>query len=193
MTDLTQAITWWKAEPTRLARDQREIEARFPDLALTLEGQGHWLGVLPMWPFERPEPPGLSDLLQGKGLKIQLSYSAAYPIVSPYVAPLGPEPLFEELTQTRWHVLGNGALCLFQTQADWDPNCTVIDLLLKAAGWHIEYRLLKAGVRTDMTMAGIVYDDGLDAVIAEAAQRGSEAEGTGTSTVNESDSEERER
>ena len=93
------------------------------------------------------------------------------PVVSPYVVPLDPKPLAEELTQTRWHVLGNGALCLFQTQADWDPSSSVTDLLLKAAGWRIEYGLLKAGVRTDMTMAGIVYDDSLDHLIAEAATR----------------------
>ena len=170
MTDSAAAISWWEAEPTRFARDQREIEALFPDLTLALEGQGHWLGRLPMWPFERPEPTGVADLLGGHGLLVQLSYSAAYPIVSPYLIPLDPEPLPEELTQTRWHVLGNKALCLFQTQADWDPATSVVDLLLKAAGWRIEYGLLKAGVRTDMTMAGIVHDDRLDGLIADAAQ-----------------------
>ncbi|WNV74445.1 hypothetical protein [Geodermatophilus sp. DSM 44513] len=190
MTDLTQAIAWWQVEPTRLARDQREIEARFPNLTLTLEGQGHWLGVLPMWPFNRPEPPDLSDLLHGTGLKIQLSYSAAYPMVSPYVLPLDPEPLFEELTQTRWHVLGNRALCLFQTQADWDPNSSVIDLLLKAAGWRIEYALLKSGVRTDMTMAGIVYDDSLDDLIAEAAEALAQAQPAEASTDDEPEDDE---
>ena len=171
MTESTQAISWWQAEPSRLARDRREIEAGFPDLVLTLEGQGHWSGHLPMWPLDRPEPPGVTDLLHGRGLGIAVSYSAAYPVVSPYVVPLDPKPLAEELTQTRWHVLGNEALCLFQTQADWDPSSSVTDLLLKAAGWRIEYGLLKAGVRTDMTMAGIVYDDSLDHLIAEAATR----------------------
>lgn len=170
MTDSATAIPWWQAEPTRFARDQREIETTFPDLTLALDGQGHWLGHLPMWPFERPAPAGISDLLGGQGLLVQLSYSAAYPIVSPYLIPLDPEPLAEELTQTRWHVLGNKALCLFQTQADWDPATSVVDLLLKAAGWRIEYALLKARVRTDMTMAGIVHDDSLDGLIAGAAQ-----------------------
>jgi hypothetical protein len=170
MTGSATAIPWWEAEPTRFARDQREVEATFPDLTLSLEGQGHWLGHLPMWPFARPEPTGVSDLLGGQGLLIQLAYSAAYPIVSPNLIPLDPEPLPEELTQTRWHVLGNKALCLFQTQADWEPATSVIDLLLKAAGWRIEYALLKAGVRTDMTMAGIVYDNSLDGLIADAAQ-----------------------
>ena len=169
MTGSASAIPWWEAEPTRFARDQREVEATFPDLTLSLEGQGHWLGHLPMWPFARSEPAGVSGLLGGRGLLIQLAYSAAYPIVSPNLIPLDPEPLPEELTQTRWHVLGNKALCLFQTQADWDPATSVIDLLLKAAGWRIEYALLKAGVRTDMTMAGIVYDNSLDGLIAPRA------------------------
>jgi hypothetical protein len=129
----------------------------------------------------------LSDLLQGRGLTVQLSYGAAYPIVSPYVLPMDPQPLFEELTQTRWHVLGNGALCLFQTQADWDPRSSVIDLLLKSAGWRIEYGLLKAGVRSDMTMAGIVRDDSLDGLLVEAAQRLAEAAGIAASTEPDND------
>ena len=83
--------------------------------------------------------------------------------------PLDPEPLPLELTQTRWHVLGNGALCLFQTQQDWDPASTIVELLGKAAGWRIEHALLKAGVLQDMTMAGIVRDASVDHLIATEA------------------------
>ncbi len=176
MTDPDRVVRWWQAEPTRLERDRRGIEEAFPDLALTLEGEGYWSGRLPMWPFDRPEPPRLGDLLHGQGLELGLVYTAAYPMVSPNIVPSDPVPLFDELTQTRWHVLGNGALCLFQTQADWDPASSVVDLLRRAAGWRVEYALLKSGVRTDMTLAGIAHDDSLDGLIAEAAERLTAAE-----------------
>jgi len=176
MTYPDHIVPWWQAEPTRLERDRREIEEAFPDLALTLEGEGYWSGRLPMWPFDRPAPSRLGDLLDGEGLELRLVYGAAYPIVSPSIVPLDPEPLFDELTQTRWHVLGSGALCLFQTQADWDPASSVVDLLRRAAGWRVEYALLKSGVRTDMTLAGIAHDDSLDGLIEEAVDRLTAAE-----------------
>ncbi len=177
-------IPWWQAEPSRLAKDRQEISAAFPGLGLSLkEGQGHWAGRLPVWPFERPAPDGL-DRLVPAGAHIVLAYTPAYPIVSPYVFPVEPEPLPLELTQTRWHVLGNGALCLFQTQADWDPASSVVGLLTKAAGWRIEYALLKAGAREDMTMAGLANDGSLDALVTETAATLSPlpetAPGTGT-------------
>lgn len=160
-------VPWWQAEPARLARDRREVSAAFPSLIFCEDGQAGWSGRLPMWPFERPEPPRLDGLAPG-GVEIVLAYGAAYPIVSPLIFPRDPEPLPLELTQTRWHVLGNGALCLFQTQADWDPASSVVDLLRRAAGWRVEYALLKAGVRDDMSLSGIVNDDGLDHLVAEA-------------------------
>ena len=48
-------------------------------------------------------------------------------------------PLVGEWMQTRYHVLGNGALCLFQTQADWNPSSSVVELLLK--GLHVVLHL----------------------------------------------------
>jgi hypothetical protein len=168
-------IPWWQAEPQRLARDRQEIEAAFPNLSLTLEGEGHWAGDLPMWTFDRPQPPGLVELLGGRGLQVLLVYGSAYPLVTPYIIPTSPRPEPEELTQTRWHVLGNGALCTVQTQADWDPNSSIVTLLHKAVGWHVEYALMRAGVRDEMTMPGIVNDDSLDDLIAVAVQRRQDA------------------
>jgi hypothetical protein len=176
-------IAWWEAEPARLQRDQNEIGEAFPELAYVDEGQGRWDGRLPVWPFDRPRPDGLVDLTRGQGLDMELHYGAAYPIVSPSIFPLDPQPQPLELTQTRWHVLGNRALCLFQTQADWDPASSAVDLLIRAAGWRIEYALLKAGVMDDMTMTGIARDDSIDGLIAEAAARlaTSDAEGSSPS------------
>lgn len=160
------AIPWWEAEPRRLEKDRQEIGEAFPDLVLRLDGQGYWTGRLPTWTFQRPAPEGLGRLVP-TGVRIVLAYTSAYPIVSPYIFPTEPEPLPLELTQTRWHILGNGALCLFQTQADWDPSSSVVDLLMRAVGWRIEYALLKAGACEEMTMASIVNDPVRDSLIAE--------------------------
>lgn len=169
MTDRFEPVPWWHAEPSRLERDRREVGEAFPDLTLDLDGEGAWTGTLPLWPFDRPVPDGLDVLTGGRGLVVRLDYRAAYPLVSPWITPVDPEPLVEEWTQTRYHVLGNGALCLFQTQADWDPSSSVVELLLKAAGWRVEYALLRAGARTEMTMPGIVRDPSLDALVTSTA------------------------
>ncbi len=163
-------VPCWQAEPDRLRRDTQEISETFPSLTYDDSAQGAWLGRLPAWPFERPAPPGLEDLVPA-GLELILAYGAAYPIVSPMIVPLDPRPEPIELTQTRWHVLGNGALCQFQTQADWDPASSLLDLLMKAASWRVEYALLKVGVLQHMSMTGIVSDGSLDLLIVEAAQR----------------------
>lgn len=184
MTAQTPRVSWWQAEPSRLRRDQSEMLEAFPEVTFVEEEQGGWRGRLPLWPFERPEPDGLVTLTQGKGLLFELRYGAAYPLVYPWIFPLDPEPEPMELTQTRWHVLGNGALCLFRTQQDWDPASSVVELLRKAAGWRIEYALLKRGVREDMTLAGIVRDCALDELFAApppllpAAVQTPEADGT---------------
>lgn len=169
MTTEQARVPWWEAEPSRLRRDREEVSAAFPDLAFVEDGQAGWQGRLPLWPFDRPEPARLDRLTGGQGLEFELMYGAAYPLVYPWIFPLAPEPLPFELTQTRWHVLGNGALCLFQTQQDWDPASTVVELLRKAAGWRIEYALLKTGALQDMTMAGIVRDESVDHLVATAA------------------------
>lgn len=162
------AIAWWQAEPGRLARDRSEVERAFPDLAFTDPGpagraeQGGWSGLLPRWPFDRPEPAGLSALVGPNGLQLRVDYVPAYPMVMPLLWPLNPKPQFIEHTQSTWHVLPIGALCLLQSQAAWDPATSLVDLLLKAAGWRIEYALMKTGAIETMTTNGIVTDDRLD-------------------------------
>lgn len=162
-------IPWWKAEPSRLERDRGHITERFPDLAFTSDGQGQWKGVLPPWPFDRPEPPGLADLVGDAGLELRLEYVPAYPMVLPLLWPCAPEPEILERTQQTWHVLPSGALCLLQCEADWDPRTSIVDLLLKAAGWRVEYALMKTGQLDRMTLNGIVNDDSHDPLIATAA------------------------
>jgi hypothetical protein len=163
------SIPWWQAEPARFSRDQHEVTSRFPELVWQEDGAGTWVGTLPMWPFERAEPEGLTTLLAGSGLHVHVAYRQAYPMVPPLIFPLDPRPAPLECTQHRWHVNGDSSLCQFQTYTAWDPRDSVCDLIVKAAAWRIEYALMKAGALEAMTLHGIVSDDSLDTVITEAA------------------------
>lgn len=157
---------WWHHEPGRLAEDQRQLQSRFPALVWSTAENGLWIGELPMWPFDRDSPDGLELLLGGRGLQTVVRCGQAYPAAPPSVIPLGPEPEIGERTQQRWHVNGDGSLCLFQNEAVWNTRCALVDVLLKAAGWRIEYALMKAGLVEAMTVNGIVTDPLLDNTIA---------------------------
>ncbi len=162
-------VTWWQCEPRRLARDHAEIAERFSDLRWIEMGPGGWFGRLPRWPFARAEPPRLVDLIGEDGLLVGVEYGHAYPMMAPLIHPLGPEPDLIERTDHRWHVMGDGSLCLLQDDAAWTGRDSIVDLLLKAAGWRVEYALMKAGVIETMTLRGIVDDDRLDHFVAAAA------------------------
>jgi hypothetical protein len=86
-------------------------------------------------------------------------------MVEPILIPLHPEVPLDRRTMHDWHVNGDGSLCLSQRATDWQPGDTAADLVLKAAGWFIEYRLIEEGSREAMTERGIVNDDGLDYLI----------------------------
>src|SRR4051794_40280999 len=113
-----EPATWWQCEPRRFERDRREVGARFPTLEWDAHGAGQWLGRLPRWPFERPEPDGLAELVP-TGLEVAARYGHAYPMVPPAIHPLDPEPLISERTEHRWHVMGDGSLCLMQADTMW--------------------------------------------------------------------------
>jgi hypothetical protein len=168
-SDSGRPLTWWQCEPRRLARDQAEISSRFPDLNWQPKGAGGWLGRLPRWPFARPEPPGLVETIGTQGLEIALVYGHAYPMVPPAIHPLDPEPDLIVRTDQRWHVMGDGSLCLFQDDAIWTGRGSVVELLLKAAGWRVEFELMRRGLIGAMTVNGIVEDPQLDHLLAEVA------------------------
>lgn len=176
MTPQPLAVTLWnEAEPATEERDVMAVKAFAPGLSYTppmasvaITFHGAWEGRLPVWPFDRIEPAGLTQLI-AEGVLVQVVYPAAYPMVPPRVYALDPEPAIEERTQQRWHVAPGGSLCLLQTEGDWSPQTTPVDLLLKAAGWRIEYALMKTGLIEAMTVNGIVNDDSRDALIARAA------------------------
>ena len=172
-------ILWMQAEPTRLARDQAEVAAFAPLLGycgpeLTADvsiSHGGWVGELPRWPFDRAEPEGLDDLIGEYGLRMAMLYSAAHPMVPPVIYPLDPEPLLVEQTQSAWHVAPGGSLCLLQSLGAWRPESSITELLAKAAGWRIEYALMKAGVVEQMSTNGIVSDSSFDHLVARAVKQ----------------------
>jgi len=122
-----------------------------------------WQGVLPVWPFARPAPAQFRPDV--RGLSLQLAFLESYPMSMPRVIPLQPEPQFIERTQHRWHVNGDGSLCLVQEQRTWTGRESIRDLLLKAAGWRLEYDLVRVGVYPSMSESGIVTDDSRDEAI----------------------------
>ncbi|HET7722712.1 MAG TPA: hypothetical protein VFK43_22285, partial [Acidimicrobiales bacterium] len=137
--------------------------------AQTTFDHGGWHGTLPLWPFDRHAPDGLDALTDGTGLEFTLTYPAAYPMVPPTIWPLAPQPEMVERTQATWHVLPSGGLCLLQSDGAWQPEASLVDLLLKAAGWRVEYVLMKAHVIDAMAVSGIVSDSSFDHLVTQTA------------------------
>lgn len=162
---------WWVNEPTRYEIDAREMSEQLPDMQWSPTASGIWRGTLPRWPFERAQPEGVVALLDGRGLELQVLCGEAYPMVAPSLIPLDPEPEILERTQHRWHVNGDGSLCLFQDESVWNGRQSLTDLLCKAAGWRVEYALMKAEAIDSMTVNGIVNDDQLDHLISDISRR----------------------
>lgn len=164
-------VPWFQDDGDRLRRDQTEVQVFAPELTFLapdagLPGGG-WGGRLPLWPFDRAMPDGLMDLFPRGGLELLIQYPEAYPMIPPDLWPTDPQPELLEHSQARWHVLPTGALCLFQSVGLWQPEASVVDLLKKAAGWRLEYELLKHGLVDRMTEGGIVSTSQLDGRFAE--------------------------
>lgn len=159
-------FSWWLNEPERLERDQHEMHLHFPEMLWNASDSGTWTGTLPTWPFGRALPSGV-DTLQINGLELLVRCGEAYPIVAPALFPVDPEPGVGERTQHRWHVNGDGSLCLFQDESIWTGRQSLTDLLYKAAGWNIEYKLMTVGVIDTMTVTGIAANSELDHLVAD--------------------------
>lgn len=154
-----ERIRWFEDEPARL---EREVAA-MPLVAANLIWNGtHWTGTLPLWPMERPEPIGLRDYVGTRRLHVEVHYLDSFPMVAPRFVPIDPEPPLTVRTMSRWHVLGDGTLCLFQNFTDWDPHCTAADLIPKASGWFLEYLLMEDRRIDAMTESGIASNGELD-------------------------------
>jgi len=163
-------VSWLDAEPQQLAREKNAMAQVAPELAwVDDDPAGGWAGVVPPWPFARPQPEQLEEFLDGRRLRIRVEYSQAHPMVEPTVRPIEPEPDPMYRTQQDWHVNGDGSLCLLQQARDWSPTDTAADLVVKAAGWFLEYLLMEQGRITAMTTRGIVTDDSLDELLTPAS------------------------
>ena len=156
-------ISWLDAEPRRAALEREAMPPVAPDLAWLPDGG--WEGVLPVWPFSRPAPPELPGFLAERRFRVRIEYLESFPMTAPLFWPVDPEPHVSVRSMAMWHVLPDGSLCLFQSMHDWDPCSTAADLVPKAAGWFLEYLLLKDGRIESMTEAGIANDDRLDRLL----------------------------
>jgi hypothetical protein len=166
-------ISWIDAEPIRLEHEQAQMQKWAPDMRWRTDiawangriGAG-WEGLAPAWGADRPEPAGVANLLHGRRLRLRVICPEAFPMVAPDLYPLDPDVSIERRTQHKWHVNGDGSLCLMQAAGDWQPENTAADLVRKAAGWYIEYLLVDGGDLDRMTRRGIYLSDEIDALLA---------------------------
>lgn len=164
--------SWTEAEGTRAEIEQEAMRRLAPELEwrTDLTWQGHsglkgWEGLAPIWAAARAMPEGVNGLLGADRLRLQVICRESFPMSAPVLVPLDPEVPPDRRTQHRWHVNGDGSLCLMQAADDWDPSEPAAQLVAKATGWFIEYRLLEAGLIEAMTLRGIYEDASLDSVI----------------------------
>lgn len=168
-----QRISWLEAEADRAAAEQAEMADRAPEMEWRTDlrwpngriGAG-WEGLAPGWGAERPEPPGVSNLLAARRLRLRVLCPEAFPMVPPDIFPLDPDVAIGRRTLQQWHVNGDGSVCLMQAAEDWQPENSAADLVCKASGWFIEYLLVEAGDLDTMTIRGVYVSDEIDALLA---------------------------
>lgn len=171
--------SWLAAEPTRVLREREAMSDVAPELRWCDEDPaGGWEGIVPIWPFKRSVPVDLERFLDGRRLKIRIQYLQSFPMVEPKFWPLDPEPAIVHRTDARWHVLGDGALCLFQDASDWTGSETAADLIAKAAGWFLEFLLMQKGAIEEMTEGGIAVDPSLDGLFVPHSGEDQEVKGS---------------
>jgi hypothetical protein len=156
------ALPWWQDEPLRLASEQAAMHAVAPGLTWRWEHSGGWFGHAPLWPFHRPQPPGLAAFVGHRPFAVTITCGPAYPMVEPLVWPEEIDLPLSALGLTDWHLLPCGALCLLQDDTSWNPSALAADLIEKISGWYIEYHLMRARHIRRMTEYGIADDDSLD-------------------------------
>jgi hypothetical protein len=170
------AVGWTEAAPEIVERERRAMARHAPEMhwseGLVWRGGRRavgWTGKAPAWGADRPKPPGIDELLAERGLELLVVYPEAFPIVPASLFPVDPEPPLERRTLHRWHINGDGSLCLMQSADDWQLTDTAAELVRKASGWFIEYLLVEADKLDGMTERGIFEDESVDAIIAEYA------------------------
>jgi hypothetical protein len=164
MNDIV-AVPWWKDEPLRLKAELAAMELVAPDLVWSEADTGGWVGPLPMWPFDRPRPAGLAALLGHQPCEVLIASNHAYPMVQPTIHPLRPRAPWQMWGLGEYHLLPNGSLCLLQSHAAWNPSARIADMIPKASGWYIEYRLILAGRLRAMPEPGFAAGGHLDHLV----------------------------
>lgn len=124
-----------------------------------------WRGYAPNWPFERSAPPHLADFLNGDRFELEIEPAAAHPAVAPNIWPIRPMPTIDQCTDTAWHTLGDGSLCVVRETYSWTGAESCAALVPRATGWFLEYILMTEGVIDTMTIQGIEMSDELDAFL----------------------------
>jgi hypothetical protein len=151
---VTERIDWRDAEPTILQRERAAMSDRAPDMDWTDEMAGGWQGLAPGWPRGLSPPRNLDRLLHGRRLRLAVRYTQGFPMAPPRVDPLDPLPPPERRADHRWHLNGDGSLCLLFSAADWPEHATAVDLVEKACGWFVEYLALEAELIDEMSEVG---------------------------------------
>lgn len=152
---MAERIDWRDAEPAVLDREREAMAARAPDMNWVDDGPaGGWEGLAPAWPDECDCPANLDALLIGRRLRLLVAYSQGFPMAPPTVLPLDPQPPPERRARHRWHLNGDGTLCLLFSAADWPEGATAADVVEKASGWFVEYLALEAALIDEMSEAG---------------------------------------
>jgi hypothetical protein len=165
-----ERISWHEAEPERLDREQTAMAELGADLRWLDElSAGGWEGPVLTWTANRPAPVGLQELLGGRQLHIRVEYLQGFPMVPPVLIPVEPEVPVNRRLQHEWHVNGDGSLCLLRATSFWSGTDSAADLVAKAAGWFVEYRLMEEGRIDRMTEDGIYEDTTLDQLIKDFA------------------------
>lgn len=170
-------ISWTQAHPELVEHEQAAMANVAPDMVwrddLPSPREGHrlcgWVGQVPQWTADRDAPPGLDKLLGAARLQLCVAYPEAFPAIAPILWPLVPEVPLQNRSRHDWHVNGNGSLCLLRHGRDWHVDDTAADLVAKAAGWFVEYRLMEEGRIDAMSEFGIYSDASRDELIAEGA------------------------
>jgi hypothetical protein len=169
--------SWIDAEPGLVLREQEAMARHAPGMTWRddLEWRGDrrafgWTGKAPVWAADRPKPSGVDELLAGRQLELTVIYPEAFPSVPTALFPTEPDVPLDRRTLNRWHVNGDGSLCLMQAADDWQPSDSAADLVRKASGWFIEYLLVDAGGLERMTERGIFVDTTLDEILAGYAK-----------------------
>lgn len=150
-------VSWLEVDPDLFEQEQSQMAEVAPGMAWTPAALA-WTGELPIWPFRRDAPQRLMEYLGDRRARARIMYSQAHPAAPPRVYITQPiiDPAVRSLH--RWHVNGDGTLCLFQNTADWLMTAGAAEIVVKTAAWFLEFCLMEDGRIDTMTTSGIASD-----------------------------------